>query len=169
MSENMNSDEHIQLLYNKTKNLKSPTDLDSMILRKIREPDEKSGSISTEKSWVYLPIAASILVAVFLQFKGESSNEKPLEKPVEIVQLPVEKKSTHNQKSANKNQLPEIFFLPNENINSKIAPACNGEFIEPDSVIDQLIAPKSGAKRRSSNIPFEPIYPNNAIKNNPVL
>jgi hypothetical protein len=166
MSENMDSDEHIQRLYNQTKNLKSPADLDSIILGKIRALDEEPAPISSEKSWIYLPIAASILLAVFLQFNSSDSQEQY--KPIETVQLPAKKQPAPEQKNAGRNQLPETFFLPHEDINSKIVPACNGELVEPESIMDNLTAPnKSESKGKKSNLPIKPIYPNNISKKSP--
>jgi hypothetical protein len=163
----MNSDEHIQHLYNQTKNLKSPADLDSMILGKIRALDEEPAPISSEKSWIYLPIAASILLAVFLQFNSADTPEQQ-HKPIETVQLPTEKQPAPEQKNADRNQLPETFFLPHEDINSKIVPACNGELAEPESIMDNLTAPnKPESKGKKSNLPIKPIYPNNVSRKSP--
>lgn len=168
VSNKMNSDEKIQHLYHKTKNLQSPTDLDNLILGKIRMLEEEPAAIPPEKPWIYLPIAASILLAIFLQFKGSGTIRQPTDKPIEIVKIPAEKQLVIKQRNAEKNQLPETFFLPNEDINSKIVPACNGELIEPETVINKLTIPnKPETKGKSSDLPIKLIYPNNANKKTP--
>ena len=191
MMDKMNSDQKIQQLYNQTKDLTSPTELDDLILGKIQALDEEPAGVRANK-WIYLPIAASVLLAVFLQFRGGDdidtrfdthffdagdpvskwtlfpSLELTNNKPIEVVQVPTKKIAPKPQKNANKNQLPETFLLPNEDINRKIVPACNGRLIEPENMMDKLTAPKKqGAKGKGSGLPIESLYKNNANKKSP--
>ncbi len=168
MSDKMVSDDKIQHLYNKTKSLQSPAELDSLILGKIRSLEEEPAPAAFEKYWIYLPIAASILLAVFLQFNGSDTTVRQHSQPIETAQLPVKKGSVPKQRNADKNQLPEMFFAPHEDINSKIVPACNGELIEPENLLDKLSAPRNPkATGKTSNLPIKPIYPNSTGKKSP--
>lgn len=162
MSKNINPDEHIQRIYNKTKNLKSPSELDDLILGKIRHLEDEPITASADSSWIYLPIAASILLAVFLQFKSSGETE-PFNESIETAQLPTKNKPISKQENIERNKLPEMFFIPHEDINSKIVPACDGQFLDPDGVVDQLIAPDS----KSSDLPIRLIYPNDISKEAP--
>jgi len=49
MNENISSDEQIQRIYNNTKNLRSPTGLDDMILGKIRALEEEPAPAANDK------------------------------------------------------------------------------------------------------------------------
>jgi len=168
MSEKMNSDDKIQQLYNKTKTLKSPADLDSLILGKIRELEQPPIPADSKKQWIYLPIAASILLAVFLQFKTVDRSEINPVKTVEIAQLPIKSNAVPKAKNANKNQLPEMFFIPKNDFNRKVVPACNGQLVEPDGVVDKLLIPKEQeSEGKESNIPIKPLYSNKSAKKIP--
>lgn len=92
MTDNMHAEQQLQRLYNQTKNQRSPVDLDELILGKVRVLEEKPVPVTSEKLWVYLPIAASLLLVFLLQSHGGDKTENRLQKPLEVVQLPIEKK-----------------------------------------------------------------------------
>ena len=71
MNENISSDEQIQRIYNNTKNLRSPTGLDDMILGKIRALEEEPAPAANDKWWVYGSIAASIFL-IFIWYIGRA-------------------------------------------------------------------------------------------------
>jgi len=160
MNDNMNSDEKIQHIYNATKHISSPADLDNLILGKVRALEEQTVIASSKKSWVYLPIAASILLAVIFQIQGGSDRGIPLDKPIEIVQLPIDEPIIAKQNNKRKNQLPKVLILPSENINSKILPACTGELIEPENEDDLTNLEQSIIDQKTSDLPIQLIYPN---------
>jgi hypothetical protein len=167
MSEHSHSDQKIQTLYDKTKNLKSPIDLDEMILEKIRRLEEDPTLTKSKSAWFYLPIAASVLLAIFLQFKGESAKEGLLKNSIEIAKLPTNNGTVPKQNNAKRNQLPNIFFAPQENISEKIVPACNGVLVEPESITNKLIKPNDSSAAKPSNLPIELIYPNKSGDKSP--
>lgn len=160
MNDNMNADEKIRCLYNKTKDVKSPSELDDIILGKIRAIEEQP-VISSRNEWHSIAIAASLLVVVFIQLKGTGDEtEGMIKKPVEIAELPVKNELVAEQKNRNKNQLPEMFFLPHEDINAKIVPACTGDLVVPEdnqNTLDVINSVK--AKPKVSRLPIKPIYP----------
>lgn len=166
MSEHMSSDEQIQSLYNQTKNLRSPTDLDNIILGKIHTLEEEPTPVLAEKLWIYLPIAASILLVVLLQFRGMDKSVNQTQ--IEIAQLPIEKKLPAKLKNRQKRQLPELFFLPTEDINNKVVRACTAGLVTPEERIATLNKQqKTAHKDKTSNIPVHPIYPNDTNNKNP--
>ena len=160
MSDSINSDGKIQRLYNTTKNLKSPTELDTLILDKIRMIEEQPLPITPHKWNVYLPIAASVLVVVLWQFNNGDEQEKQFIKPIETVQLPISKESKLKLEEKGKNQLPEIFFLPTEDIKNKIVSACTAKLAIPGE--EQDSAEISNTKEKKSSIPIKLIYPYDA-------
>lgn len=168
MSDKTDKQQQIQDIYNKTKNLKSPSELDHFILGKIRSGNEQIEESISNKSWLYLPVAASVILAVFLQLKPTDSPESLPRQPVKIVQLPNKKNAISIPEKNNRNQLPDIFFLPQEDINSKIVPACNGQLIEPESLVEKLPSSKLvKPKNKKSELPIKLIYPNNTTNNSP--
>lgn len=166
MSDYMSSDEKIQSLFNKSKNLRSPTELDDIILGKIRAIDEETASVAGDKRWLYIPIAASILLGVLLQFNRTDNSLNQLRKPVEIAHI-AKKKPTQLKKSQRR-QLPELFFLPTEDINNKVVRACTGGLVTPEERIAILNKGQKGeSNKKASDIPLQQMYPNDVNKNKP--
>lgn len=59
--------------------------------------------------------------------------------------------------------MPELFFLPSEDINNKVVRACNGILAIPgkDSEVTVLEGvDKEGTKEKTSDLPIRLIYPN---------
>lgn len=166
MNENISSDEQIQRIYNNTKNLRSPTGLDDMILGKIRALEEEPAPAANDKWWVYGSIAASIFLMFMLQFQGEDTIEIERQQPIEMAQLPVEEKEPPKLKEMKKQQLPQLFFQRTEDINGKIVRACNGTLAEPEENQNTLETTKKSNNKRSV-LPIKLIYPNDAAKKTP--
>ncbi len=168
MSNDFSSNEQIQRLYNSTKNLKSPSELDTLILDKIRAIEEQPLPIVTNKWNVYLPIAASVLVVVLWQFNNEDEQEKQFIQPIETVQLPIIKESQPKSEEKERNQLPEMFFLPTEDIKNKVVSACTAKLAIPGEVLKKQDASEiSNVKEKKSNIPIKLIYPYDAKSKTP--
>ena len=163
MNDHMSSDEQIQRIYNKTQTLRSPTGLDDMILGKIRALEEEPAPAANDKWWLYIPVAASILLMLMLQFQDKDNIEIGAQQPVEMAQLPVEEKAPAKFKEMQKQQLPQLFFQRTEDINGKIVRACNGKLAEPE---ENQLPLKTGntSNNKPSDIPIQPIYPNDATK-----
>ncbi len=162
MSDNLHSDEQIQQIYNATKNLESPTELDSLILNRVRSIEEQPTPLATRQLKIYLPIAASVLIIIFLQFKTVGSGNQITE-PIEIVQPPIAKKSLSKPKNAQRNRLPNSDFLPFEGINKKVLPACTANFPSPEENFKNLNTKKeSDVKAKQSDIPLGSIYSGDA-------
>ena len=158
MMTNPLSDKQIQQLYNKTKEINSPPDLDALILGKVRQLEEPVIVVESIKKWGYFAVAASILFVVLLQLKDGDNREKS----VEIAKIP------NKPKIAPRNQLPDLFLLPHQNINNKVVPACTAELITPEERLGLIRKPKKpNSKQKPSKIPIQPMYPTNGTKKNP--
>lgn len=168
MSNNISSDEKIQSVYNQTKHLRSPADLDNIILGRIRALEEEPIPISSKKLGIYLPLAASILLMLLLQFRSIDKPMSQMQKPIETAQLPVEKKSSVKPSNKHRRQLPELYFLPTEDINNKVVRACTAGLVSPEERIEALNKQKKPVtKDKPSSIPIQQIYPNDPSKTSP--